>query len=295
MVRGASALLIIGLAALAVLELLLVPALGLGTSPTAVRAAAALGAAILAAAVIAIGTAADSRFTVIFLGGGLAMFTAAADAIGARAIASLPEALAWAALGIMFARTFDAPSAAVAIPLLVAGLTLAGFAPDRSLLNQVADAGDPLTLELPAFGGGQAIALPVIVATLLGALATWGHTIDVRWPWTAILVVEAATLSAALSIDPVGPMVLAFLAPNLDRAIAAIRSGDAAPKRLQGQDDLPELPAGGEALVGVVNPVELERLRDRDAQRAIAQQRQDVALHRARRRRLLLQRAGPER
>jgi hypothetical protein len=83
--------------------------------------------------------------------------------------------------------------------------------------------GDPLTLELPAFGGGASLVLPVLDATLLGALATWGTILDVRRPWTAILVVEMAALGAALGIDPVGLIVLAFLLPNCDRALAALR------------------------------------------------------------------------
>ena len=223
MVRGTSALLILGLAALALGELVFAPSLGHGTSPTAMRAAAALSALLLAAAVIAFATVADTRFAVIMLGLGVGMFVAAFDAIGARAAASLPEALAWAALGMLFARVFDTPGAAIAVPLLVAGLTLGGFASDHSSLTSLAGAGDPLTLELPAFGGGQALALPVIDATLLGALATWGVTLDVRFPWTAVLVVEAVALGAALGIDPLGLMVLAFLAPNYDRALEALR------------------------------------------------------------------------
>lgn len=222
MVRGTSALLILGLAALALFELVLVPSLGHGASPTAMRAAAALGACLLAAAVIAVASIAETRFAVVSLGLGMALFVAAFDTIGARAAASLPEALAWAALGMLFARIFDTPGAAITVPLLMAGLTLGGLAADHSSLTTLARAGDPLTLELPAFGGGQALALPVIDATLLGALATWGLTLDVRLPWTAVLVVEAATFGAALGIDPLGLMVLAFLVPNFDRAFVAL-------------------------------------------------------------------------
>ena len=211
MVRGTSALLIPGLAALALAELLLAPSLGAGTSPTSMRAAAALGTLLLAAAVIAVAATSETRFAIVLLGIGVGMFAAAFDTIGARSAASFPEAIAWASLGMLFARIFDSPGAAITIPLLVAGLTLGGFATDHSSLTTLAGAGDPLTLEIPAFGGGQALALPVIDATVLGALAAWGTTIDVRVPWTAILVVEAATLGAALEFDPLGLIVLAFL------------------------------------------------------------------------------------
>jgi hypothetical protein len=173
--------------------------------------------------VIGAATASESRFAIVLLGVGIGMFVAAFDAIGARAAATLPEALAWAALGMLFARVFDSAGAAIAIPLLVAGLTLGGFAGDHTSITGLAHAGDPLTLELPSFGGGQSLALPVLDATLLGALATWGKTLDVRWPWTAVLVCEAAALGAALRIDPVGLIVLAFLLPNLDRAGLALR------------------------------------------------------------------------
>src|SRR5256885_406298 len=101
------------------------------------RAAAALGAFLLATAVIAVATIAETRFAVVSLGLGIGIFVAAFDTIGARAAASLPEALAWAALGMFFARIFDTPGAAIAVPLLVAGLTLGGFAADHSSLTSL--------------------------------------------------------------------------------------------------------------------------------------------------------------
>jgi len=209
-------------AALALAELLLVPAIHVTASPSSTRAAAALGAAALAWAVIMFGAISSSRFAVLVLGIGVATFAAALDSVGARAAASLPEALAWASLGIIFARFFDGPWAAVTVPLLVAGITAAGVSASRGSLTAFASAGDPLTLELPMFGGGQSFVIPVIDATLLGALVTWSRSIDVRVPWTAVLVIEAAALAAALDLEPLVFLVVAFIGPNLDRALAAM-------------------------------------------------------------------------
>lgn len=210
-------------AAFALAVLLLVPSIGVTASPSSVRAAAALGVAALTAAVIVFGAISTSRFTIVVLGVAVATFAAALDSVGARAAASLPEALAWATLGIIFARIFEGPWPAVAIPLLVAGITAAGLTASRGSLTAFASAGDALTMELPAFGGGQSFVLPVIDATLLGALVTWASSISVRVPWTAVLVVEAAALAAALDLEPLVFVVVAFLGPNIDRAMLALR------------------------------------------------------------------------
>src|ERR671911_278977 len=60
------------------------------------------------------------------------------------------------------------------------------------------------------------------------------------------------------------------------------------------QDDLAELAAGGEALVGLGDGFERERGGHRHAELAGVEQRQHVALHEASAGRLLLQRTGAQ-
>lgn len=190
------------------------------------RAAAAIAAVLLAAAVLAVGRSLGPpipMFLVVLFVLALAMLAGAFDATDARAAASLPEALMWGTLGVLFARSFAQPTVAVAVALLVAGLALGGVAGGGDSLTARASAGDPLTLELAAFGGGQALALPALVAVALGAAGTWVALLDLRVRWTIVLVLEAAALAAALRVDPVAPVLAAFLLPNLDRLAAGIR------------------------------------------------------------------------
>lgn len=206
---------------------LVAPALPAASSGAGVRAASAVAAVLLAAAVLAVSVNSAPplpTFLVIFFGVGIGMVALAFDATNARAAASLPEALLWATAGLLFARSFRQPTVAVAVTLLVAGLALAGVAGDMSALTAKAGAGDPLTLELPAFGGGQALAVPALFAVVLGAVACWTAMLELRVGWTAVLVIEAVALAAALRIDPVAPVLAAFLLPNLDRLAAGIRA-----------------------------------------------------------------------
>jgi hypothetical protein len=124
---------------------------------------------------------------------------------------------------MLFARRFPHATLALGVSGLVAGLALAGLTgAGEATLTTLAAAGDPLTLELPALGGGQALALPALVAVALGAVGTWTPALTLRERWTAVLVLEALALAVALRIDPVAPVLLAFLAVNADRLVAQL-------------------------------------------------------------------------
>jgi hypothetical protein len=222
-VRGPSPVLTIGLAAVAVTEALLAPALPDAGDGPGVRVAAVLGAVLIGASVLGVAGLHAGRFTLVVLALGVGMLALTFDATDARAAASLPEALLWATAGMLFARSFPQPTLAVAVSLLVAGLALGGIAGNASALTAKAAAGDPLTLELAAFGGGQALAMPALVAVALGAVGTWTVTLDLRGRWTAILLLEALALAIALRVDPVAPVLGAFLIVNADRLAVGVR------------------------------------------------------------------------
>jgi hypothetical protein len=205
-----------------VLWTLVAPALPAATSGPAVRIAAVLGAVLLGAVVVSIAWLRGATLIVLTLLLGTGLLALAFDATDARAAATAPEAIVWGTLGMLFARRFPHATLALGVSGLVAGLALAGLTGSESTLTALASGGDPLTLELPAVGGGQALALPALLMVALGAVGTWGATLGLRGRWTAILVLEALALAVALRIDPVAPVLLAFLAVNADRLAAGL-------------------------------------------------------------------------
>lgn len=228
MVRGPSPLLTVALAAVAVVATLVAPALPVADSGVGVRVAATLVAVLVGATVLSAAWLGGGPFIVLTLALGTGMLALAFDAADARAAATVPEAFLWGTAGMLFARRFGQAAVVIGVAVLVAGLALGGVAGDASALTARATAGDPLTLELPAFGGGQAFALPALAVVVLAAIGTWAAALDVRGTWTAVLVLEALALAVALRTDPVAPMLLTFLVLNGDRLVPAVQADDEA-------------------------------------------------------------------
>ncbi len=223
MVRGPSPLLTIGLAAAAVAQTLVAPSLPTAAGPSGVRTATVVAAVLIGATVLSAAWLRGGGFILLALLAGASLLALAFDATDARAAASGPEAIMWGVIGMLFARRFDPAAVAVGASLLVAGLALGGITGEASSLTALASPGDPLTLELPAFGGGQALALPALVVVALGAVGTWAAALDLRGRWTALLVLEALALAVALRVDPVAPVLVGFLVVNVDRLAVAVR------------------------------------------------------------------------
>lgn len=210
----------------AVAEALIAPALPSLGDGAGVRAAGVLAAVLIGATVLSAASLHGGRFILATLACGVGLIALAFDATDARAAASLPEAVMWGAAGMLFARSFPPATVAVAVALLVAGLAIAGVAGDASSITARASAGDPLTLELAAFGGGQALAMPALAVVALGAIGTWTAQLDLRLGWTALVVLEALALAIALRTDPVAPVFGAFLVANADRLAIGVREDD---------------------------------------------------------------------
>lgn len=213
------------LPALAVAYVSLAPSLPASGSYE-LRLDAALATAVVLAAVLAVAPLAEAWPAAVLLALGAGLLAASFDQVDGRAGASVPEALAWCAGGLLFARAFGTAAVAVAVPLLLAGLDIAGVIGSTSILDDVARAGDPLTLELPAWGGGQAAVLPALQAGVLGALAAWASRHGFRTPWTSVFMLEAAVLGVVLGLPSIALVVVAFLLPNADRAALALRHDD---------------------------------------------------------------------
>ncbi|HEX6387873.1 MAG TPA: hypothetical protein VFZ89_00445 [Solirubrobacteraceae bacterium] len=205
------------LPALTIAYLSLAPSLPASGSE-GLRLDAAVGAALVMGAVLAVAPLAEAWPAAVLLALGCGLLTGAFDQVGARAGATLPEALLWCAGGLLFARAFGGGALAVAVPLLLAGLDIAGVTGSTAILDDVAQAGDPLTLELPAWGGGQAAVLPALEAGVMGALAAWASMQGFRTPWTQVIMVESVVLATVLSLPAIAVVVAAYLIVNVDRA-----------------------------------------------------------------------------
>jgi hypothetical protein len=218
-VRGSAAVLIGPLAALAYF----VGARWLPSEPPE-AISDALGALFVAIAVLTVLPIAQGGVLVLVLVGlGTGMLTAAFDAAGARAAASLPEALMWATAGLVFARTFDTPALALAVPLLVAGLDAAGVIGTAGLLNDPAHAGDPLTLEIPRWGGGQAAQLAGLDAAVLAGLGQWTADHHLRRDATELSLAAALAVAVAVELPAVALLGGVFLAVNGRRLLGLFR------------------------------------------------------------------------
>jgi hypothetical protein len=218
-VRGPAAVLIGPVAALAYL----IGARWLPSDPPD-EIAEVLGATFVAIAVLAIVPITQGGLPVLVLMGfGLGMLTAVLDTTGARAGASVPEALTWACAGLLFVRSFDTPALALAVPVLLAGLDVAGVIGTAGLLDDAARAGDPLTLELPLWGGGQAAQLAGLDAAVLAGLAEYAVRLRVRPDLTELALTAALVAAVVAALPAVALMCGAFLAVNADRLVTLFR------------------------------------------------------------------------
>lgn len=210
---------------LALAYLLLAPGLP-ATGAPGLRLDAALGTAFVVGAVLAVAplTEAWPAATLLLLGSGI--LALALDSAEGRAAATLPEALVWCAGGLLFARAFAPAALALGVPLLLAGLDLAGVIGSGSIFHEVARSGDFLTLELPAWGGGQAAVIPSLTAGVLGALGAWGVRHGYRMGLTALFAIEGAVLAVIFALPTIAILCVAMLLPNVGRLVEAVRADE---------------------------------------------------------------------
>jgi hypothetical protein len=236
-VRGPAALLAVAGAALA--YFLAAPALPpLRPLDVAIGVAATAGLGFVVALAVAPAPAVAAPFSLVPAVLGSALLVAALNAADAGAAASPFEALLYGCLGVAFAALLDAPALALALPLFVAALDLSGVtggAGSGTLVVQDARPGDPLTIELPAWGGGlPAARLGIAEVAFLAAYAPSAHRFGLR-PGASAIAMFAALAGAVvlgLALDRELPalalMGAAFVLANADRVgglFAASREG----------------------------------------------------------------------
>jgi len=214
------------------------PALHPGDTTTIV--AGAVGLAMIAASTLAITPAAHSFFgpLLILLGAGLIM--GALDGGGGRGVgagANVAEALTAGAAGILFARGFEKPVWAIAIPIIVSVIDTwsVGSGPTSRLLDNGTSIVDPLSFDLPAWGGlGSAGHLGLADALFLSMFAAWAWTYGLRRRATIVGLTLGLLASLVLEIvfdRPIAALpllALGYLLPNIDRFPALLREDAAA-------------------------------------------------------------------
>jgi hypothetical protein len=236
-VRGTAALLGLALGALA--YFLVAPELpALHSLDAAIAVAATVGLAFAVALAAAPAPAVHAPFALTPAILGAALLVAALNAARAGAAASPFEALLLGCAGVAFAALLDTPALAVALPLFVAALDVSGVVgagPGALLVQDAARPGDPLTVELPGWGGGlPAARLTAAELVFLAAYAGYAHLFGLRPRASALAMFAAlvATVVLGLALERRVPALAlmggAFLAVNADRLgalFAAPREG----------------------------------------------------------------------
>lgn len=217
----------------------LLPALPAGDATVLVAGSA--GLLVVAASTLALLPAYETLIgpLLIVLGAGLLVAALnVQDAGGVGAGANVVEALLASALGLLLARWLEGPLVAVAVALFVAAVDVWSVAsgPSSQMLAGGTDRVDPLSFDLPAWGGaGSAGHLGLSDAVFLSMFAAWAWRYGFRRGATigAIVAGLLAALGLSVALDtaiPALPFIAAgFLLPNLDRIVGQ-RSSPRAPR-----------------------------------------------------------------
>jgi hypothetical protein len=158
----------------------------------------------------------------VVLGGGL--LAAGANEAGSIPLADVLKTLFAATLGMLLAWGLAEPAIVVAVPLFVAGIDIASVAggPSHLLARDSSQAGEFLSVYLPAWGGGRAGVLGIADLIFLAffAASAWRFGLRRRVTAATLLLALPLTVVIELQVDeavPVLPVLAAaLLLPNLD-------------------------------------------------------------------------------
>jgi hypothetical protein len=230
-VRGAASVLGLALGALA--YFLIAPSLPAPQSlDTAIALAATAGLAFAVALAAAPAPAVLAPFSLVPLVLGSGLLVAVLNAARAGAAASPFEALLCGCAGVAFAALLDAPALAIALPVFVGVLDASGVVgtgPGALLAVGEARPGDPLTVELPGWGGGlPAARVTAAELVFLAAYVAYAYQFSLRPRASAVAMFAAlvATVVLGLALDRRVPALAlmggAYLVANADRLPALL-------------------------------------------------------------------------
>lgn len=231
MVRGPAA--VLTLCAAGAAYFLAAPALPeLSPEDVSLLVACGLGVALVVGLAAAVVPAIDAPAPLVLVVLGAGLLTAALDAAHVGAGVTPMETLLWASVGVLFAALLRTPSLALALPIFVAALDLAGLAGGSAgdLVGRSVTAGDPLTLELPDWGTGLAAGrLAAAEVAFLGVFGAYAWTFGFRRRATiagmflGLLGAVASQVLLDTDVPALALMALGYFVPNLDRAAALVR------------------------------------------------------------------------
>lgn len=229
MVRRPAALLALPLAAFA--YFLAAPLLpGLPAGRPAVVAAGIAGLLAAAAAALALLPARDTVVGPLLVLGGAGLVAAALNVVEVGAAANVPEIFVGAALGLVLARALGTPAVALAVPVLVAAIDVAGALGASAAPPPEVDSGggELLSLVLPGWGGaGPAGRLALGDVVFLAMFAAWAWRFGVRRAATVAGLVAGLVSALVLEALGIAAPALALLAAgyllaNADRLVALL-------------------------------------------------------------------------
>lgn len=180
--------------------------------------------ALLAGCALALLAARDEVLVLAMLALGAGLLGAAFTEAGSVPLAVTTKALFATALGMLLARLLAEPAAVVGVPLFVAGIDVASVAggPSAVLARDSSDAGEFLSVYLPAWGGGRAGVLGVADLIFLAFFASgaWRFGLRRRATGIALALALPAAVAAQVALDVAIPalpaLAAALLLPNLD-------------------------------------------------------------------------------
>jgi hypothetical protein len=208
------------------------PALPAGDMEVLVAGGA--GLLVIAATTLSLLPARDTVAGPLLIVLGTGLLAGALNAAHVGAGANVAELMLAAAVGLLFARFLRAPGIALAVPLFVAVIDVWSVAsgPTSRLLAAGTPSDDPLSFDLPAWGGaGSAGHLGVSDAIFVAMFAAWAWHFGFRRGATAVGLVLGLLGSLVLSLAfdraiPALPLIaVGYLLPNIDR-IGTLLSGD---------------------------------------------------------------------
>jgi hypothetical protein len=237
-VRGPAA--VLGLLAAAQAYVLLAPDLPVITPvDLSLFVAGACGLAAIVICAAAVVPLSDVPPLLLLVAIGALLLAAGLNVADAGAAATPIEAIAYGAVGGLFAVGLLAPSLAIALPLFVAGIdvisTLAGGLSEVLANAGQTQPGDPLSLEMPDWGTGlPAGRLGISDAVFAGVFLVYARRFGLRPVATAVALWVAMVGALALKVwldraIPVLPvMAAAYFLVNADRLPALIRAAQRA-------------------------------------------------------------------
>lgn len=235
MVRGPPPVLrtALGIPLLALAYFLAAPAFpALPAGDVTILVAGGIGLVLVGATTLSLLPARETVAGPLLIALGAGLLAGALNDGGIGAAANVFEALLAAAIGILFARAMSAPVMAIAVPVFVALLDIWSVAtgPTAKLLEREADAADPLSFDMPAWGDmGSAGQVGVSDAIFLSMFAawTWRHGFRRGATIAGLAAGLLAALLLGVTLDraiPAIPLLAAgFLLPNADRLAWLLR------------------------------------------------------------------------